>query len=123
MTTLAEEDTLPHPIVYSKSSPYQRIVCCTRGQGGFQLYLNGNLQFNSIDEYRYHESLVQPGLIGRPARRGGWRVLSGGGDGLAVGEILRHRSVAEVTLVDLDPEMTRLSARIPAAGRNSTAIR
>ena len=59
LTTLAEENTLPHPIVYSKSSPYQRIVL-TRGDGGFQLYLNGNLQFNSVDEYRYHEARCIP---------------------------------------------------------------
>jgi spermidine synthase len=110
LTTLAEEDTLPHPIVYSKSSPYQRIVV-TRGQGGFQLYLNGNLQFNSIDEYRYHESLVHPVLsVVRAPRR---VAVLGGGDGLAVREILRHRSITAVTLVDLDPEMTALSERFP----------
>ena len=69
---LAEENTLPHPIVYAKSSPYQRIVL-TKGQGGFQLYLNGNLQFNSTDEYRYHEALVHPVLVGGEiARAGCW---------------------------------------------------
>ena len=111
LTTLAEENTLPHPIVYSKSSPYQRIVV-TRGDGGFQLYLNGNLQFNSIDEYRYHEALVHPVLsvVRSPSRV----LVLGGGDGLAVREILRHRSVESVTLVDLDPEMTTLSQRFPA---------
>jgi spermidine synthase len=111
LTTLAEENTLPHPIVYSKSSPYQRIVL-TRGDGGFQLYLNGNLQFNSVDEYRYHEALVHPVLsvVRSPARV----LVLGGGDGLAVREILRNRSVESVTLVDLDPEMTTLSQRFPA---------
>jgi spermidine synthase len=111
LTTLAEENTLPHPIVYSKSSPYQRIVL-TRGDGGFQLYLNGNLQFNSIDEYRYHEALVHPVLsvVRSPSRV----LVLGGGDGLAVREILRHPSVESVTLVDLDPEMTTLSERFPA---------
>jgi spermidine synthase len=111
LTTLAEENTLPHPIVYSKSSPYQRIVL-TRGDGGFQLYLNGNLQFNSVDEYRYHETLVHPVLsvVRSPARV----LVLGGGDGLAVREILRNRSVESVTLVDLDPEMTTLSERFPA---------
>jgi spermidine synthase len=110
LTTLAEENTLPHRIVYSKSSPYQRIVI-TRGDGGFQLYLNGNLQFNSVDEYRYHEALVHPVLA---VARSPQRVLVlGGGDGLAVREILRHRSVKSVTLVDLDPEMTTLSERFP----------
>jgi spermidine synthase len=105
LTMLAEENTLPHPIVYAKSSPYQRIVV-TKGQGGFQLYLNGNLQFNSNDEYRYHEALVHPALTAAKSPR---RILVlGGGDGLAVREILRYSSVESVTLVDLDPEMTSL---------------
>ncbi len=114
LTMLAEENTLPHPIVYAKSSPYQRIVI-TKGQGGFQLYLNGNLQFNSVDEYRYHEALVHPVLLTARSPR---RVLVlGGGDGLAVREILRHPSVESVTLVDLDPDMTALADRYPRAGR------
>jgi spermidine synthase len=111
LTSLAEENTLPHPIVYSKSSPYQRIVL-TRGDGGFQLYLNGNLQFNSIDEYRYHEALVHP--LFSVVRSSARVLVLGGGDGLAVREILRHRDVESVTLVDLDPEMTTLSERFPA---------
>jgi spermidine synthase len=111
LTMLAEENTLPHPIVYAKSSPYQRIVI-TKGQGGFQLYLNGNLQFSSVDEYRYHEALVHPALLTARSPR---RVLVlGGGDGLAVREILRHPSVESVTLVDLDPDMTALADRYPA---------
>lgn len=71
-----------------------------------RLFLNGNLQFSSRDEYRYHEALVHPALSRLPAAR---RVLVlGGGDGLAVREILRYPRIEAVTLVDLDPEMTRL---------------
>jgi len=110
LTILAEENTLPHTIVYAKSSPYQRIVL-TKGQGGFQLYLNGNLQFNSTDEYRYHEALIHPGLSSIPAPR---RVLVlGGGDGLAVREILKYPQIENITLVDLDPEMTRIFSTNP----------
>ncbi len=108
LTMLAEETTLQHTIIYAKSSPYQRIVV-TKGQGGFQLYLNGNLQFNSTDEYRYHEALVHPALSTAKSPR---RILVlGGGDGLALREIFRHSSVESVTLVDLDPAMTSLSGR------------
>src|SRR5690606_12006520 len=59
LTTLAEDNLFPDQIVYAKSSPYQRIVV-TRGKLGHSLFLNGNLQFNSFDEYRYHEALVHP---------------------------------------------------------------
>lgn len=110
LTSLAEENLFPHPVVYARSTPYQRIVV-TQSPSSFQLYLNGNLQFNSADEYRYHEALVHPALSVRPDAA---RVLVlGGGDGLAVREILRHPSVKQVTLIDIDPDMTSLAAKFP----------
>jgi spermidine synthase len=110
LTTLAEDEVYADDIIYSHSSPYQRIVI-TRGKAGFQLFLNGNLQFSSADEYRYHEALVHPALVAATSEGiGPARVLVlGGGDGLAVREILKHPSVRSVTLVDLDPAMTALS--------------
>jgi spermidine synthase len=99
------------PIVYSDTTPYQRIVV-TRGRAGFQLFLNGNLQFASADEYRYHEALVHPAMVSTDAPAKKVLVL-GGGDGLALREILAHPSVEQVTLVDLDPAMTGLSQRFP----------
>src|SRR6185436_13171569 len=86
---------------------------------GFQLFLNGNLQFSSADEYRYHEALVHPVMAlasegGREVRR---VLVLGGGDGLALREILKYPTVQEVTLVDLDPDMTRLSERFPPLAR------
>lgn len=112
LTTMAEDALFPDQIVYAKSSPYQRIVV-TRGKLGHSLFLNGNLQFNSFDEYRYHEALVHPAFAayeGEPRRV----LVLGGGDGLAVREILKYPSVESVTLVDLDPLMTGLSKELPA---------
>jgi len=110
ITSLAEDEMFADEIVYTKDTPYQRIVI-TRGRAGFQLFLNGNLQFSSTDEYRYHEALVHPAMI---ASNNPKRVLVlGGGDGLALREILKYPSVERVTLVDLDPEMTRLSDHFP----------
>jgi spermidine synthase len=114
LTSLAEDGMFADDIVYSKTTAYQRIVV-TRNRAGFQLFLNGNLQFSSADEYRYHEALVHPALAlagegGRAVRR---VLVLGGGDGLALREILKYPSVESVTLVDLDPDMTRLSRRFP----------
>jgi spermidine synthase len=96
------------PIIYTKDTAYQRIVI-TQGRAGFQLFLNGHLQFSSADEYRYHEALVHPALTLAGAPR---RVLVlGGGDGLGLREILKHDCVEAVTLVDIDPEMTGLARR------------
>ncbi len=112
LTTLAEDGLFVDNIVYAKSSPYQRIVV-TKGKTGHALFLNGNLQFNSFDEYRYHEALVHPAFAafdGEPKRV----LVLGGGDGLALREILKYRSVEAVQLVDLDPMMTGLSKAFPA---------
>ncbi len=121
-TTWAEDELYVDPIVYSKSTPYQRIVV-TQGKAGFQLFLNGNLQFSSADEYRYHESLVHPPMLAAdgPPRK---VLVLGGGDGLALREILAYPSVEQVTLVDLDPAMPALARSFPplvALNRNSFA--
>jgi spermidine synthase len=112
LTTLAEDALFVDNIVYAKSSSYQRIIV-TKGKTGYALFLNGNLQFNSFDEYRYHEALVHPAFaaLGREAKR---VLVLGGGDGLALREILKYPTVEFVQLVDLDPEMTGLSQKFPA---------
>ena len=110
LTNLAEEQQYADEVVVAKTSTYQRIVV-TRNRAGFQLFLNGHLQFSSVDEYRYHEALVHPAFALRPDAK---RVaVLGGGDGLAVREVLKHPSVESVTLVDLDPEMTALARTHP----------
>jgi len=108
LTTWAEDGFYGDDIVIRESSDYQRVVV-TAGHGGVRLFLNGNLQFHSRDEYRYHEALVHPAMAAHGAPR---RVLVlGGGDGLAVREVLKYPGVEHVTLVELDPHMTRLFAQ------------
>ena len=109
LTSLAEDALFTDDIIYAKSSAYQRIIV-TKGKTGYALFLNGNLQFNSFDEYRYHEALVHPPFAAFGANPKRILVL-GGGDGLALREILKYPSVESVTLVDLDPEMTGLSQK------------
>jgi spermidine synthase len=90
-------------IVFATTTPYQRLVV-TRWKDDLRLYINGNLQFSSRDEYRYHEALVHPALEVSPWARS--VLVLGGGDGLALREILRYPNVRNVTVVDLDPAMT-----------------
>ena len=110
LTSLAEDEMFADEIVYSRTTQYQRIII-TKGRAGFQLFLNGHLQFSSADEYRYHEALVHPAMMlaNNPHRV----LVCGGGDGLALREIRRYPSVESITLVDLDPTMTHLSSTFP----------
>ncbi len=114
ITTLAEDKFYHDRIVLAATSPYQRIVV-THGRTGHKLFLNGNLQFAERDEYRYHEALVHPAMaaFGAPRKV----AVLGGGDGMAVREVLRYPSVESVTLVELDPNMTGLFAKDQAMSR------
>ena len=110
LTTWAEDSFYGPGAVLRETTPYQRIVV-TSQHGTVRLFLNGNLQFNSHDEYRYHEALVHPAMAAAGAPR---RVLVlGGGDGMALREILRYPSVEQVTLVELDPAVTALFSQQP----------
>lgn len=109
-TRSVEANLFQDEVIYAKSTPYQRIVV-TGGENGFSLWLNGALQFASQDEYRYHEALVHPAFaVSHDARR---VLVLGGGDGLAVREILAHPEVERVVLVDLDAGVTELAAELP----------
>ncbi len=114
LTRYAEETMFNSPIIFTETTPYQRIVV-TRAKGGYQLHLNGHQQFNSLDEYRYHEALVHPAIAASGGQPKNVLVL-GGGDGLALREILKYDSVQAVTLVDIDPAMTSLSQRFAPLG-------
>lgn len=125
LTAWGEESMYSDEVLVARSSPYQRIVV-TKGRGSFQLFLNGSLQFSSADEYRYHEALVHPAVLaawrgqGRAPRRA---LVLGGGDGLAVRELLRYPSIGEVVLVDLDRAVTELGRGHPLlAGQNGGAL-
>ncbi len=121
VTSWAEDRFYADHVIYSESSPYQRIVI-TSSRAGVRLFLNGNLQFHSRDEYRYHEALVHPALSAAVAPR--QVLVLGGGDGMAVREILKYPSVERVTLVELDPHMTRLFSTEPLLrGLNHDSLR
>ena len=92
-------------VIYRHNSQYQRIVMTQRG-GDTRLFLDGDLQFSTADEYRYHEALTYPvlGAVKMPRRV----LLLGAGDGLALREILRWPGVESVMVLELDPAVVKL---------------
>ncbi len=105
LTTSLEEALYQDEILYAENTRTQRIVI-TRWRDDTRLYLNGQLQFSTVDEYRYHELLVHPAMRSHPAPRD--VLILGGGDGMTAREVLQHPGVQSVTLVDLDERMTEL---------------
>ncbi|WP_325313093.1 polyamine aminopropyltransferase [Kingella oralis] len=115
----AEQRYFGDPVVFESHSPYQRLVV-TQWKDDTRLYINGNLQFSSRDEARYHEALVIPAM--QAAAQHSRVLILGGGDGLAAREVLKYPKVGQVTLVDLDPDMTRTfqtAAKLVALNQNA----
>ena len=111
LTLKAEQFLYRDPIVASLTSPFQHIILTENRSGNVRCYINGHLQFNEADEQIYHENLVHPAL--HLAQRKENVLILGGGDGLALREVLKYPEVCAVTLVDLDPMMTKLAASDP----------
>ena len=110
IVTWGEQKKYKDKVIYSKQTKYQKIVL-TEWKNEHWLYLNGNLQFCSIDEEMYHEPLVHPLMQLHPNAQ---RILiMGGGDGCAVRELLKYPSVQKIDMVDLDPAMTDLGKDDP----------
>ena len=107
---LGEEVRYKDRVIYSKQTKYQKIVL-TQYQSDYWLYINGNQQLSTIDEAMYHEPLVQPAMKLHPYPAE--ILILGGGDGCAAREVLKYKSVNNLTLVDLDPVMTDLGSNHP----------
>ena len=105
LTTMIEKKLYQYPIVYSLQTPYQKIII-TSQKGRVQFYINGAIQFDSIDEHRYHESLVHPAMSMSKSYEN--ILIIGGGDGMALREVLKYKAVGDITLVDLDSAITKL---------------
>lgn len=105
-----EQKLYKDPILEMQESNYQKIVLTERN-GDTRLYLDGGLQFSSVDEHRYHEVLVHPAMSLVEERRD--ILILGGGDGIAAKEVLKYPEVESITLVDLDPAVVELASTHP----------
>ena len=101
-----ENNIFEDRVIYSKQTPYQKLIM-TKNKEDIRLFIDGNVQFSSIDEYRYHELLIHiPMSLARHKEN---ILILGGGDGLAARELLKYIEVKHITLVDLDKEITDLA--------------
>lgn len=101
-----EQRCFEDPIVYRETTKYQHLVL-TKKKDHVRLYIDGHLQFSSQDEFIYHEMLVHtPMSLAKQNKR---VLILGGGDGLALRDVLRYSGVQHVTLVDIDPAMIEMA--------------
>jgi spermidine synthase len=94
-------------VLYSGTTRYQRIAVVEFEDLGKALILDGKTQSTLYDEFIYHESLIHPAMITHPNPR---KVLIlGGGEGATAREVLKHRSIEEVVMVDIDEDVIKIS--------------
>ena len=112
ITGFAQQHLYFDDIVWQKQTPYQSLVV-TRAwkKEDLRLYIDGHLQFAQEDEHRYHEALVHP-VMSYKGKRANILIL-GGGDGLAVRELLKYPEIIRIDLVDIDPAITDLARSFP----------
>ncbi|WP_044202957.1 polyamine aminopropyltransferase [Flammeovirga sp. OC4] len=105
-----EQHLYKDKVVFQEQTSYQRLVV-TKWKNDYWLYINGHLQLSTFDEWLYHEPMAIPALSlnGRPQKV----LILGGGDGCLAREALKYPSIEKITLVDLDPGMTRLGQEHP----------
>ncbi len=97
-------------IVYSEQTKYQKIVV-TKWQKWYSLYINGNQQLSSFDEFMYHEPMVHiPMQLTKEHQN---ILVLGGGDGCLAREVFKYNDVGNITLVDLDQNMIDLGKEYP----------
>jgi spermidine synthase len=109
ISALLEQRFYEDKIVYKETTKYQHLVVTHNSKmNDTRLYINGNTQFSSLDEERYHDFLVHPLMAA--SKTTDHLLILGGGDGLALREVNKYSNIKTVTLVDLDPEMVKIAS-------------
>ncbi len=90
-------------ILYSGQTKFQSAELIRSGAFGKCLILDGKIQSSEIDEFVYHQALVQPAMITHPCPETVF--IAGGGEGATVREVLSHNTVKRAVMVDIDEEV------------------
>ena len=93
-------------VYYSGQTAYQKVEVLDSELFGRSLILDGKTQSTERDEHIYHETLVHPAMLCNPNPK--HIFIGGGGEGGTLREVLSHKSVEGVTMVDLDSEVVAL---------------
>ncbi len=82
---------------------YQTYQICEVPRFGKSLFLDYNIQTSLLDEYIFHECMSQPAMTLHPHPKR--VVVCGGGEGATLREALKHNTVTQATMVDIDQEL------------------
>src|SRR5687767_13559409 len=82
---------------------YQEYQICEIPRFGKTLFLDYNIQSSLMDEYVFHECMSQPAMTLHPNPK---KVcICGGGEGATLREALKHNTVEQAVMIDIDEEL------------------
>ena len=93
-------------VLYTGQTKYQSIQIIRSGSFGKCLVLDGKIQSSEVDEFIYHEALVQPAMIAHPCPETAF--IAGGGEGATLREVLSHQTITRAVMADIDAEVIAL---------------
>ena len=96
-------------VLYSGETAYQKVELLESDIFGRSLVLDGKTQSTERDEHIYHEALVHPSMLLHPGPSSVF--IGGGGEGGTLREVLAHKSVERVAMLDMDREVVELCRR------------
>ncbi len=96
-------------ILWRAKTKFQNVIVADTHSFGRCLILDGEMQSSLLDEFIYHECLVHPPLITHAHPKS--VLIMGGGEGATAREILKHKTVKEIIMVDLDGEVVDFSRK------------
>lgn len=109
-------------VLYTGQTRFQSVEIIRTGGFGTCLVLDGKIQSSEVDEFVYHEALVQPAMITHPGPESVF--IAGGGEGATLREVLSHDTVKRAVMVDIDAEVVELCQRfLPGYSRGAFADR
>ena len=90
-------------VLYRGRTKFQSIEIIRTGSFGKCLVLDGKMQSSEVDEFIYHEALVQPAILTHPCPE--TVLIVGGGEGATLREVLSHNTVRRAVMIDIDEEV------------------
>lgn len=97
-------------VLYFGQSKFQKVEVIETVSFGKCLVLDGKIQSCETDEFIYHEALVHPPMILHPNPETVF--IAGGGEGATLREVLAHKTVRKVVMVDIDVEVIDICKRL-----------
>ena len=95
--------------IYHGNSDFQEIVIAETHSFGRCLILDNEFQSFELDEFIYHEALVQPALILHPKPRK--VAIIGGGEGATLREVLHNKTINKVVMIDIDEKVVECAEK------------